>query len=460
MKYALAICLVCKFAAAQGSPWLQVAPATLPAHYAGGLAAEPAGQRLLQFGGWEGTGVSDATRAWNGASWVVLQPQSSPPPRRDMVLVSDPVRGNVLLFGGDNGFGVPLGDTWTWSGTAWTQHSPALSPAARQACGAWHAATGKVVVFGGGTSPTPPWLGETWEWDGSSWSQAAPSASPTPRVAHGMAADVARNRIVLFGGLDDSSNHLNDTWEWDGSNWTLVHPGGAGAPQGRSAPAVAFDPRRGATVVFGGISGSSVFADSWAWDGQAWTQVQGAQPVARYGAGFAALASPGHLVLAGGRTAFPGGALLGDTWLWATSAEADVFGSGCAGSQGVPNAVPVTAPTLGGTFQVAAQNLPVNSALAVGFFGFSRSSWGFNLLPYELTNQGMPGCYLLVAPPPPGIVFGALASAGQCTWTVAIPFVPVLAGLEIYFQALVPDPLAGNALGGVVTNGVRGKLGA
>ena len=36
-----------------------------------------------------------------------------------------------------------------------------------------------------------------------------------------MAYDAARGKVVLFGGYDGQTN-LADTWEWDGQAWTCL----------------------------------------------------------------------------------------------------------------------------------------------------------------------------------------------------------------------------------------------
>lgn len=141
-------------------------------------------------------------------------------------------------------------------------------------------------------------------------------------------------------------------------------------------------------------------------------------------------------------------------------AAASAFGSGCPGSSGVPTVTPSNLPVLGSVFSITGSNLPSpGTNLAIGFFGFSRTNWGFYTLPFDLAGQGLPGCSLLVAPPPPGIILGAFTANGQCTWTQAVPNAGYLGGVELFFQALIPDAQAGNPLGASVTNGVQARIG-
>ncbi|MCG3125618.1 MAG: hypothetical protein CHACPFDD_00443 [Phycisphaerae bacterium] len=89
---------------------------------------------------------------------------------------------------------------------------------------------------------------------------------PSARAGHAMAFDIRRGVTVLFGGSDVGLS--GETWEWDGSAWTLRATSG---PTPRTRHAMAYDARRGVTVLFGGNDGS-VVGDTWEWDGTAWLQ--------------------------------------------------------------------------------------------------------------------------------------------------------------------------------------------
>src|ERR1700674_4085097 len=71
-------------------------------------------------------------------NWVqVTSPTGSPSARCCVGLAFDVARGSHLLFGGADGSGNPLGDTWQLSGGQWSQLVPAggVSPLARQGPG-------------------------------------------------------------------------------------------------------------------------------------------------------------------------------------------------------------------------------------------------------------------------------------------------------------------------------------
>jgi hypothetical protein len=142
---------------------------------------------------------------------------------------------------------------------------------------------------------------------GYAWGQAA-TAGPSPREVHAMAFDPLRNRTVLFGG--NSGSMLGDTWEWDGASWVpqLL----ANSPGPRQAHAMVFDPQRGRVVVFGGNNGGPNFTDTWAWDGTAWAQVHTGGPPRREHAMVYDTARSRIVVFGGGG----GGGPFGDTWEW------------------------------------------------------------------------------------------------------------------------------------------------
>jgi hypothetical protein len=76
----------------------------------------------------------------------------------------------------------------------------------------YDAATGNIVLFGGANPRGDP-LGGTWVWDGSTWTEQSPATSPPARIDAAMAYDGATGNVVLFGG-QFISQLFNDTWTW------------------------------------------------------------------------------------------------------------------------------------------------------------------------------------------------------------------------------------------------------
>jgi hypothetical protein len=106
-------------------------------------------------------------------------------------------------------------------------------------------------------------------------SRLATEPWPGGRAGHAMAYDAIRHETLLLGGDTDQPNQTRDTlWAWSGSDW---HARAAEGPGWRTLPAMAFDSRRGRTVLFSGTRkitarqyAEAAEGDTWEWDGTRW----------------------------------------------------------------------------------------------------------------------------------------------------------------------------------------------
>jgi hypothetical protein len=162
-----------------------------------------------------------------------------------------------------------LNDTWEFDGTDWTQIPTSHSPAAVSGLSmTYDSCRQKTVLFGSQS--------QTWEYDGTDWIQLETATAPAGRTQASMVFDTAHCQAVLFGGLTagGSSTGLSDTWVFDGTSWTQVNSGTS--PSGRWAHVMAFDTKRGVTVLFGGYGPNSASGqetnDTWEYDGSSWVQ--------------------------------------------------------------------------------------------------------------------------------------------------------------------------------------------
>ena len=244
-----------------------------------------------------------------GATWVP-SPGTGPSPRAGASMAYDSIHRRSVLFGGSDGSGSYLGDTWEYDGSAWTGVQVAGPPARYLAPMVFDTARGVAVLFGGYNNGVK---GDTWEWNGSSWAQKATAHSPPLRLWSAMAYDPIRHVTVLFGGAIDTGLY-SDTWQYDGTDWTQVVT--AQAPSARRGHSMAFDAARGRTVLFGGQDSSGVdLNDTWEFDGTAWTQVTTASaPPARLFHSMAYDSNLGGTVMLGGESA--ANVALADTWLY------------------------------------------------------------------------------------------------------------------------------------------------
>jgi hypothetical protein len=116
---------------------------------------------------------------------------------------------------------------------------------------AYDSARGVTVLWGGGGQRL---LGE---WDGVAWTQLSGLPAPPDNGAR-MVFDSSRGLTVLAGG-DTGNSGLFGTWERGSGWWTGV---GLVGPAGRARSALAYDTRRNAAVMFGGV-GNALFGDTW-----------------------------------------------------------------------------------------------------------------------------------------------------------------------------------------------------
>jgi len=124
-----------------------------------------------------------------------------------------------------------------------------------------------------------------------------------------MSLDLHRQRIVLFGGTTPRTGAPGDTWEFDGVGWSLRST--PLSPPPSASCALAYDPQRQLTVLFGLFGNSS---GTWEWDGNSWLpRGLGVQPTARRATAMVSDLGRGKIVLYGGRDATTG-VSLGDTW--------------------------------------------------------------------------------------------------------------------------------------------------
>lgn len=249
-----------------GSTWRQVTTKTPPAISGGAvLAYDERTELVVQLGGRKlaTNQPADEVWTWNGSDWALRGDPILPAPRQLCTLASDPVRGRVMLFGGQ-GVSMSVGTTFEWDGRGWRPRV-AFEPAAR--VGAASAFDGNEIVLFGGINTAM--LGDTWRWNGERW-QSLTVTGPSPRYGHAMTFDSKRQRVVLFGGAG-ASGSLDETWQWDGSAWTqLTTPV---APPPRVYSQIAYDAHRDRVVLFGGQAPDGTkLTDTWELDGSTWTE--------------------------------------------------------------------------------------------------------------------------------------------------------------------------------------------
>ncbi len=255
-----------------------VTPFVPVSSYFSAAANDPLHARVWVFGGLN----SNRLLSFDGSSWT-QHLAVGPTPRTQANLAYDPLRGELVMFGGSvddpNSIDdIPTNETWIFDGTSWSAKTPATSPAPRLGAAMYFDLNrGRVVLVSG--FPTVTGDAELWEWTGTTW-QSIPSTLPL-RAFASVAFDSARGACVLYSGVGTTFGEFGDTWHFDGTTWTRDLD--TSSVPTRTTTAIAYYPTRRNEVLFAGaITGSSVYDDTWQFDGSSWQQLAVAQsPPAR-----------------------------------------------------------------------------------------------------------------------------------------------------------------------------------
>lgn len=292
----------------RSATWIQLNPATSPsARAVSAMAYDPVSKKVVMFGGFNETTYLNDTWTWDGTTWTQESTPGAPSPRTSAMMAYDLATRKLVLFGGYDGTQF-LGDTWLWDGatSTWTLASPAASPKALAGAMLFtDPKNGHADLYGGFDGRL--YQLDTWRWVGGTWKRLHTTTSPFARAWAVVGLDLARKSVILSSGLGDV--RTNNTWTWDGVDWTAQQP--AIALPNISDSAAAFDPTFHVVVVFGGDDGGGPLNTSWAWTGSNWLLGQTTQsPPARELEGMAYDFASHQLIVFGGTS----DVFLNDTW--------------------------------------------------------------------------------------------------------------------------------------------------
>jgi hypothetical protein len=445
-------------AAPQGAAanWMPMQLGVTPGPTAGhAMVYDSSAQSILMFGGDIGNNagglLSAQTWEFKNLQWAQLSVSSAPSARSEHGMAYDPVRQRVVLYGGQDG-SANLADTWEWGGSSWHLITTNNSPGPlRSHAMCFHAGIGKVVLFGG-VGGSPHWSSQTWVFDGVDWAAVVTAQQPSGREWHGMAYDMARGVAVVYGG-STGGTQPTDTWEFDGAVWQqVVTPT---VPGSRINHEMQYDLLGGRLLLHAGENSS----ETWEYDGAQWMQIvtQTTPPARGYFAS-AFDTSRGALVVHGGWNG--GSTIFDEPWEffdrnavpWPSSAMP--YGLGC----GSPTLTltPVGSPMIGSVGTAVVSSVPVQlGGVSMGFSDTLLT--GLPILPLSLASLGMPGCELLHS----NDVFGLPVTAGApgtLDFSYAIPGDANLLGAHVYLQAYCYAPGA-NALEIIASNGIDWLIG-
>jgi hypothetical protein len=226
--------------------------------------------------------VYNDTWAWNGSSWLELNPTLSPPPNPagGWQGAYDPASRSMIIYEGsyDSAHQDPKGDCvadnfngytcppqmWSWDGQNWRELHPLhqlwlgfiYEDLASTTLMAWG---GSQIEFARGEILTE----HEWSWSGADWVESPTRALPLPPRPHsfgllsfaGSVLGSPMASVFAFGGSDcDHSNNpisTHDSWIYDGSSWQLLAP--KHNPPGRLITYMTYDDAKHEIVLWGGV---------------------------------------------------------------------------------------------------------------------------------------------------------------------------------------------------------------
>ena len=168
------------------------------------------------FGGWDGN-ADDETWEYNAATttWTKVHAGGSPgdgnpSARYAHSAAYDSARNRMVVFGGGNGTGnnAVATETWEWNGATatWAKILPALYPAAGASRAMAYDVLRARIIYSAGYL-------ETWEWAGTNWVHNTFLVYPTAAIYHAMAYDSDRNKVMCFGGGSGTGAIYDELWE-------------------------------------------------------------------------------------------------------------------------------------------------------------------------------------------------------------------------------------------------------
>lgn len=241
-----------------------------PARLSAGAVWDPIGHRLLILSGSCGSdcflddvwSYRPAENRWTELPAVGRRPR----PRAGLSAVWDPVRGQVVVFGGSTGSDL-FNDVWTY----------------RPATYRWEASQPLVRSSSQTFTPAGVWMDRQrlfaldlmadrlrlYDLETGTWSAWPVEPGPGPRQEPTLVWDPDGQRALLFGGYWEG-RFFADLWELapDRAAWRLLRPLGR-PPPARFRHSAVWDPAQKQLLVFGGRNASGDLDDTWRYDATA-----------------------------------------------------------------------------------------------------------------------------------------------------------------------------------------------
>jgi hypothetical protein len=219
-------------------------------------------------------------------TWSEIETDENPERRFMHSMAYDPLYNAVILFGGFGPDGFETDETWMFNCTSreWSELFPSEHPLARYGhCMVFDNSIDRIILTCGNTDQGHQL--DTWAFDIGSvtWTEVDTDGNPGRLKWPLMTYDSVNQKCILFGG-QIGDNVVDGTHAYDAqtSTWTELHPDPS--PLGRISSELAFDPRFGVCIFFGGKNPlGGQYSDTWAYEysSNTWTELTNLDPTTR-----------------------------------------------------------------------------------------------------------------------------------------------------------------------------------
>ncbi|MFO0594602.1 MAG: hypothetical protein U0228_04840 [Myxococcaceae bacterium] len=238
-----------------------------PARERHALAYDPVHDLTVVFGGASGLTVFNTVIIFNGAGQFSQSTTAGgPSARMDSTMAWAPSLNAFVVFGGRTSVFANnhVGDLWTLDvadgGATWTSIPSSGGPSARgAACSAWDPVRNQLVLFGGEANNDQA---DTWTWTRTGgWVSVTPTGSIPPARSFCEAAwEPNLQQLVVYGG--QSTNPIGGLYSFDPvtrvwTQWNLTpNPGNL------SDAAAVYSSRYGGILLFGGRTAGTTYTNA------------------------------------------------------------------------------------------------------------------------------------------------------------------------------------------------------
>jgi hypothetical protein len=235
-----------------------------PARFGHNTAFDPVRHQLVVFGGQAGATFFDDVWGYTASQgWVRLGNMTGPSARYGAGGALDPASGSFYVTHGFTSQG-RFDDTWRFAlaQPGWSNASPSgAKPLARCLLRAvWDGSEQALLLFGG-QSNSSPFHNDFWRLTpGGQWTEVRADPRPSARNLYAADYDGAANRLLLFGGRTQAGN-ADDLWSFSNGAWSRLDAGSG--PAARNSHDAVYLPDRQALAVFGGSTDQGEQNDLW-----------------------------------------------------------------------------------------------------------------------------------------------------------------------------------------------------